>query len=175
MCSPDIIRHVIGALGPADHAGGGAAQQPAEPTETNSKNTCFSDVCDLTHPLPETFPSASGEQWLELQNFLTFAERGINFGRWLLHEHIGTHIDAPIHFSEDGATVDEISVSALVVPLVVLDIRGRAAKNSDTQLTPEYVFAWEARHGEIPNGCSRRNEFRLGRSCRRRRLPKRGS
>jgi kynurenine formamidase len=153
MCSPDIIRHVIGTLGPADHSGGVVARQPAGPIEVNSKRTCFSDVRDLTHPLPETFPSASGDQWLEVQDFLTFAEQGINFRRWLVHEHIGTHIDAPIHFSEDGATVDEISISALVAPLAVLDIRDRAAMDPDAQLTPEDVLAWEARHGEVPEGC----------------------
>nr|WP_256368115.1 MULTISPECIES: cyclase family protein [unclassified Ruegeria] len=34
-----------------------------------------------------------------------------------VNEHTGTHIDAPLDFSADGASVDEIPVSDLIARL----------------------------------------------------------
>jgi arylformamidase len=39
--------------------------------------------------------------------------------------HIGTHVDPPAHYIEDGITVDRLPLDALVGPGVVLDMRGR--------------------------------------------------
>ena len=47
--------------------------------------------------------------------------------------HSGTHIDAPLHFLRDGATVDEIPMETLVGPAYVVDLRG-----SDV-VTPELL------------------------------------
>lgn len=38
--------------------------------------------------------------------------------------HTGTHIDAPSHFVEGGATVDAVSLETLVGPCSVVDLRG---------------------------------------------------
>jgi hypothetical protein len=35
-------------------------------------------------------------------------------------------LDAPIHFSESGATVEKIAADTLVAPLAVIDVGGRA-------------------------------------------------
>ncbi len=149
MCSPRVMDHVAAALGPADGARGGASPAPAATAAQRS----FSRALDLTHPLTETFPTASGDQWLVLEDFMTHAATGINFKRWHVHEHIGTHIDAPIHFSADGRTVEEIPVDDLVAPLAVIDISARADDDPDTVLTPDDVRAWEATHGALPAGC----------------------
>lgn len=153
MCSPKVIEHVAANLGPADRATGAALHPRRHGAEPYGRKICFTRVVDLTHPLPETFPSANGDVWLKLEAFLTFADGGINFKRWLVHEHIGTHIDAPFHFSEDGDTADRIPVESLVVPLAVVDIRARADEDPDTELTPEDIREWEARHGELPEWC----------------------
>ena len=39
--------------------------------------------------------------------------------------HLGTHVDAPAHYLDGGATVDEIPLETLVGPGIVLDMRGR--------------------------------------------------
>lgn len=148
MCSPAVIEHVVAALGPADRASGAKPSGQAIPHRTS-----FTDTIDLTHPLTQDFPSASGERWLTLDDFLTFETNGINFKRWSVHEHIGTHIDAPLHFSKDGASVDQIPVESLVVPLAVIDIRSRAAVNADTEMTPDDIRDWESLHGPLPQNC----------------------
>ena len=38
--------------------------------------------------------------------------------------HTGTHVDPPIHFVEDGATVDTLALDTLVGPAHVVDMRG---------------------------------------------------
>jgi kynurenine formamidase/D-alanyl-D-alanine dipeptidase len=67
-------------------------------------------------------------------------------------EHGGTHLDAPIHFSERGWTADRIPLERLVAPGVVVDVAKQAAADADYRLTKEDVLAWEKAHGRIPPG-----------------------
>jgi kynurenine formamidase len=67
-------------------------------------------------------------------------------------EHGGTHLDAPIHFSATGRTTEQIPLSQLVAPVVVIDVADRAAANADYRLTAGDVRAWESRHGTIAAG-----------------------
>lgn len=67
-------------------------------------------------------------------------------------EHGGTHLDAPSHFARDGRTADQIPLSQLVAPGVVLDVTKPAAADPDYRLTAADVRDWEKRHGAIPSG-----------------------
>ncbi len=67
-------------------------------------------------------------------------------------EHGGTHLDAPIHFYADRQTADEIPLRRLIAPGVVIDVAARAAEDRDYLLTVADVEAWEAEHGEVPEG-----------------------
>lgn len=111
-------------------------------------------VEDLTHAYDAGFPTYFGEPGIEMTQKFKFADNGFNLFTMNLNEHTGTHIDAPLHFSTDGASVDEIPVSSLVAPLCVVDIAARAAEDADTQLTPDDLKAWIAANGDIPdNAC----------------------
>src|ERR1043165_35821 len=44
-------------------------------------------------------------------------------------EHGGTHLDAPIHFNEKGRTSEQIPVSQLIAPAVVIDVSAKARAN----------------------------------------------
>ncbi|MFZ0070649.1 MAG: cyclase family protein, partial [Xanthobacteraceae bacterium] len=72
-------------------------------------------------------------------------------------EHTGTHFDAPIHWVSGrdlpNNAVDTIAVSNFIAPAVVIDCSGEAAADEDFTLTVEFLQAWEARHGRIPNRC----------------------
>jgi kynurenine formamidase len=67
-------------------------------------------------------------------------------------EHGGTHLDAPIHFSEKGWTADQIPLERLVAPGVVVDVAKQATADADYRLTKDDVLAWEKAHGRIPPG-----------------------
>jgi kynurenine formamidase len=65
-------------------------------------------------------------------------------------EHGGTHLDAPIHFAEGGLSADEIPLAGLIGPAAVVDVTERA--HPDYLVTVADLEAWEASHGELPNG-----------------------
>lgn len=66
------------------------------------------------------------------------------------NEHGGTHVDAPIHFSEGGKTIDKVSLLELFGPVVKIDVSLSCAKNRDYLLTVEDVERFEKQHGRIP-------------------------
>lgn len=112
------------------------------------------NIEDMTHTLSAEFPTFFGAPGFSAEQAFNFAEHGFNLFNLSINEHTGTHVDAPLHFSADGASVDEIAVSSLVAPLCVIDIAARAAENPDAQLTPDDLRAWIAANGEIPdNAC----------------------
>jgi hypothetical protein len=51
-----------------------------------------------------------------------------------------------------GKTVDQIDPKQMFMPLVVLDVHAKAARNPDYVLSMDDVRAWEAAHGKIPVG-----------------------
>ena len=112
-----------------------------------------SQAVDMTHELHEGFPTYFGTPGITLEQKFNFAENGFNLSTLSLNEHTGTHIDAPLHFSADGHSVAEIPVENLVAPLVVIDIRERAAEDADTLLTPDDISGWIATHGPLPERC----------------------
>lgn len=113
-----------------------------------------STVEDLTHTIDADFPTYFGAPGIELEQVFNFADNGFNLFTMDLNEHTGTHIDAPLHFSADGASVDEIPVQNLVAPLCVIDIAARAAEDADTQVTPDDIKKWILANGDIPpNAC----------------------
>ena len=116
----------------------------------DQKNTYY----DLTHTLDEAFPTFSGESQFSREQVANFKDNGYNLYNLMVNEHIGTHMDAPIHFSEDGQTVDQITVENLIVPLCVIDISMRAQSDPNAQVTPDDLNSWITNHGEIPdNAC----------------------
>lgn len=69
-------------------------------------------------------------------------------------EHGGTHLDAPIHFSEGAKTVEQLPIGNLYAPLVILDVSAQADANRDYRLVPGDIEAYEAVHGPIKPGAA---------------------
>ncbi len=67
-------------------------------------------------------------------------------------EHGGTHVDAPIHFYQQGRTIGQIPLQEWIGPAVKIDVTKKALANRDYQLTSEDILAWEQKHGRIPSG-----------------------
>jgi kynurenine formamidase len=67
-------------------------------------------------------------------------------------EHGGTHLDAPIHFAENGLTADRVPLEQLVAPAVVIDVSAKAAADPVYRLTRDDVLAFERRNGPIARG-----------------------
>jgi arylformamidase len=54
-----------------------------------------------------------------------------NVGQITLSCHTGTHIDAPYHFAESGATVEVVPLEACVGPAVVVSLAGLAGARAE--------------------------------------------
>ena len=67
-------------------------------------------------------------------------------------EHGGTHLDAPIHFAEKGRTSDQLPLTQLIAPAVVIDVSAKTRTNADYRLTADDVRAFERTHGTIRPG-----------------------
>lgn len=66
-------------------------------------------------------------------------------------EHGGTHIDAPIHFFKDRATLDQVPLERLIAPGVVIDVSAQCAGNPDYLVTVDDLTTWEQTHGQQLN------------------------
>jgi kynurenine formamidase len=111
-------------------------------------------IVDLTHSFDEKtlyWPNSPSAFELKTQtNPKTPAGFFYSSNAFCTPEHGGTHLDAPIHFSEGAASVDQIPVNRLIGNGVVIDIREACAKNPDYRLTVEDVARWEKVNGKIP-------------------------
>ncbi len=67
-------------------------------------------------------------------------------------EHGGTHLDAPIHFSEGRQSTEEIPLENLIGAGVLIDVSTAVAKDRGYQITPGDILAWEKVHGPLPKG-----------------------
>lgn len=69
-------------------------------------------------------------------------------------EHIGTHLDAPVHWitGRNGHDVSQIPVRRLIGPAAVIDTSAEAAEDPDFLLQIADVRAWEEENGELQPG-----------------------
>ncbi|WP_433491355.1 cyclase family protein [Nocardia grenadensis] len=120
------------------------------------------EVIDLTTPLSSSTPALRlPEPFANLIDFSleevsAYNEPGPFWRHNNIHtgEHIGTHLDAPVHWvtGRDGDDVSQIPVGRLVGPAAVLDLTAEVAADPDHLLTIDEVQAWEQRHGRLAEG-----------------------
>jgi kynurenine formamidase len=119
-------------------------------------------IVDLTQPLshrtpvirlPEPFVNTPGFSLRELSRY---DDRGPAWywNAFEAGEHVGTHLDAPVHWvsGKDGDDVAQISLTRLVGPAVVIDKSKESAENPDYLLTVDDLREFENRHGPLPDG-----------------------
>ncbi len=111
---------------------------------------------DLTHPFgTRTLYWPTAPSGFKLQQLAYGPTPGGWFyaaNAYAAPEHGGTHLDAPIHFSKNGRTADQVPVDQLIAPAVVIDIRAKTRGDPDYRLSRADVAAWEKVHGAIPRG-----------------------
>jgi kynurenine formamidase len=141
----------VAATVAAEAALGGAAQaSPPAPTISSHGR----GLRDLTYPLTTTFPAFSPGEEAKRRTLVRIDPDGYYLQEWTIIEHIGTHVDAPGHFTEGGRLSTELQLSELITPAVVIDIAARAARNPDTVVTVDDLRAFERRHGRIPRNAA---------------------
>src|SRR6266404_4584857 len=79
---------------------------------------------DVTATLdPATTPIYEGDAPMRFE-FLKDMRRGdaLTLSAYSLGAHSGTHIDAPMHFVRDGASIEQLLLAPLIGPARVIDI-----------------------------------------------------
>jgi kynurenine formamidase len=132
-------------------AAAGIAASVIAPAEAAPRS--FRRIADLTHTMSPEFPTFFGVPGIEMEKKFEVKKDGFNLNWWKIIEHAGTHLDAPIHFTESGPTVEKIAVETLVVPLAVINVASRAEENPDYQLARQDLIDWERRHRRLPANC----------------------
>ncbi len=80
------------------------------------------DWIDISVPLRDDMTVFTGEPPFRRERISAIADGAIcNISRMALGVHTGTHVDAPIHFVEGGATAEAIALDALIGPAWVVD------------------------------------------------------
>jgi len=111
-------------------------------------------LLDMTYPV-----EGKTIYWPTAKPFvLNNVSRGISEGGWRYasnefsaSEHGGTHANAPIHFAENGRTIDQIPLEEWIGPEVKVDVVRKCSLNRDYLLSVEDLENWESNYGQIPD------------------------
>jgi arylformamidase len=88
----------------------------------------MSKFIDVTVPLSEEVACFPGDPCFQREpTHRIAAGQPYNVSRLTLGTHSGTHVDAPYHFLEDGAKVDELSLDLLMGKVRVVSVATREA------------------------------------------------
>ena len=106
-------------------------------------------IIDLTHTLEEEMPRPQVPYghipWKSHAKGDAF-----NTNMFLVFEHAGTHVDAPIHLGGvKGPSIDQIPPDQWMGPCMVLDMSHKA---ENEEVSAEEILAWENKHGKIETG-----------------------
>ncbi|PCJ44813.1 MAG: cyclase [Alphaproteobacteria bacterium] len=111
---------------------------------------------DLTHSFHPDIPHGPGLRAEKIETLFHYdpgigtVGSGALIYYYQLPGQWGTHVDAPAHFIKGKRYLDDIPVSEMMLPLVVLDIHEQVRTDPDYQVSLEDVISWESRNGPIP-------------------------
>ena len=104
---------------------------------------------DLTHNVNPSIPKFGAFPNLNIETLYTIKKDGFFVDRVSFVTQYGTHIDAPIHFSENKRTLEQLELRELVLPLFVINKEKEVENNPDFILTAKDVLEWEKENGKI--------------------------
>lgn len=79
-------------------------------------------IYDISVPLRPGIPIWPGDPGFKRALFASFEKVGYDVSMITMGSHTGSHVDAPAHFIEGGATVDMLSLDILVGQVVVFEL-----------------------------------------------------
>jgi kynurenine formamidase len=130
---------------------GCARQQASEPTAAFPAGT----LVDLSHTFDTTtvfWPTAESFRLDKVADGVTPDGYYYAANNFFTSEHGGTHLDAPVHFSQTGQPVDQIPLDRFFGEAYVVDVVAEADASADYQVTAEDIQAAEKAAGPIPQG-----------------------
>jgi arylformamidase len=84
------------------------------------------NLLDLTMPFSEKTIPVPGHPCPRFEPLTTLEQDGVRNTTMTISIHTGTHIDAPSHFIQDGASIDEVPIDRFHRPGICLNLRDMA-------------------------------------------------
>jgi len=85
----------------------------------------MTELIDLTHQIHKDMPVYPVDDAVELDQTKSFEEDGYNYFRLETGLHAGTHIDTPMHMTDDDTYMKDIHLEKFTGNGCVLDVRGQ--------------------------------------------------
>lgn len=85
-------------------------------------------IVDLSHPVEDGMPVYPGDPVVRIEPATTIGAHGYNVLHVRMGSQSGTHVDAPFHFLDDGARIDELPLGLFLAPAVIADVRGKESR-----------------------------------------------
>ena len=80
---------------------------------------------DISQPFTNKIGTWPGDTPFQFEVAYTKEQTGsVNIGKFTTSVHTGTHADAPFHFDEKGATIDQLDINMYVGIAKVIDVSG---------------------------------------------------
>lgn len=130
-------------------------QQTIKENNKTESSSLKGKIIDLTHAFSDETVYWVTAKEFELEEVAKGqTEKGYFYSanNFETSEHGGTHIDAPVHFAENGVSVDEIPLEQLIGEGVKIDVSERGLTDPDYQISIEDLENWESKNGQIPEG-----------------------
>ena len=128
---------------------------PNQAEVTEKKAITFERIIDLTHEFSrETVYWVTAREFEMDTVFMGMTDQGYFYSafNFTTAEHGGTHMDAPIHFAENGQSVEQIPLKHLMGQAIRIDVSQKAKNNPDYLISVEDLQEWESRQGSrIPD------------------------
>jgi kynurenine formamidase len=94
-------------------------------------------LIDLSQPLEHGQPNFPFDPKISVVAHNTIASIGYNITQITMSTHQGTHLDAPFHFYDDGATLDQIPLDHFYGPAALIDLAPGGCLPAHTPITVE--------------------------------------
>ncbi|WP_281989473.1 cyclase family protein [Aquimarina aggregata] len=134
----------------------GCAHKTEKPKKASATSTKQQKIVDLSHTFSdETIYWVTAKEFELDTVYKGETEKGYYYSanNFTTAEHGGTHIDAPIHFSKTGQTVDQIPLEKLIGKAIKIDVSAKTLLDPDYQISIEDFKEWEKREQiKIPEG-----------------------
>jgi kynurenine formamidase len=92
---------------------------------------------DLSQPVAHDGPCWPEQTPPIIRHAERRAVSGFNVETIEMTDHTGTHVDAPFHFDDDGATIDQIPLETFAGPALFVDLR--EAVEPETEIGPDQL------------------------------------
>ena len=99
---------------------------------------------DLTHTMEEGMPQGpSGNEPPTIKPFKLYDDGTAGIHRYNFPGQWGTHVDPPVHFVKGLRTLEDIPLTEMILPMIVIDVHEKVKADNDYQVSMTDIYEWE--------------------------------